>query len=198
METLSVEAVEPVTVGEDSEMRGLSDPLGTTAVGLNRYRLAPDEALPAGLHAHVDQEEVFVVLEGILTFETLVPTGGEREAGEVTVEAGTAIRFAPGEFQSGRNSADGETVAYALGAPRETEDVRIPLACPECAHDDLQLNFGGDDLTLVCPDCSAEQVPQGCPRCAHELRATLGDGNQVVVACTDCGAEFEEPPFADE
>jgi len=52
--------------------------------------------------------------------------------GEVTVSEGEVIRFAPGEFQSGKNDSDGEVVAFAMGAPRDSEDVRVPQDCPEC------------------------------------------------------------------
>ncbi|MFH5800177.1 hypothetical protein [Haladaptatus sp. CMAA 1911] len=40
----------------DVVQRKLSDPLGTTDIAINYYRLAPDEGLPGGLHTHMDQE----------------------------------------------------------------------------------------------------------------------------------------------
>jgi hypothetical protein len=60
--------------------------VGTEHVAINHYQVPAGEGLPSGLHAHYDQEEVFVVLAGEATFETL------RE-GEVTVGARAAIRF---------------------------------------------------------------------------------------------------------
>ena len=251
MEKISIDEVEPGGPGVDIDRRKLSDPLGTTDVAINRYRLAPGEGFPGGLHAHVDQKEVFVVLEGEATFETLAPRGGDgtaREAGEVTVGAGEVFRFAPGEFKSGRNGvaeqrsaanqnsassgdvaeshstsnqnsastddihesdalvsqpeasasgdADGDLVVFALGAPRDSEDVRIPLACRECGHGDLRLDLSEDEPTLVCPDCGARHVPRACPECGHdEMHAALGGDGGVVVVCPGCGAEFEDPPL---
>ncbi len=188
------------------DRHGLSNPLGTIDVAVNRYRLAPGEGFPGGLHAHVDQEEVFYVVEGEATFETLAwwsdadRSSGEpaSERGEVTVGEGEAIRFAPGEFQSGRNDSDGDLVALAIGAPRDSEDVRIPLACPECGRGDVRLETGGDEPKLVCPDCGDARVPGACPECGHEdLRVALGEGGRTVVVCQDCGAEFEDPPLRD-
>ncbi|MFT4890439.1 MAG: putative cupin superfamily protein [Halobacteriales archaeon] len=148
MEKTAVDEVDPKDIGREIDARALTDALGTTDVAINHYRIPPDEGFPSGLHAHLDQEEVFVVLDGVATFLTL--------AGTVTVEAGEVIRFAPGEFQTGRNHGDDVLVALALGAPRETEDVRIPVACPDCGHDDLRPEGGAEGVELVCPDCGTE------------------------------------------
>jgi hypothetical protein len=122
---------------------------------------------------------VFVVVEGEATFETRAdgdPASAERE---VAVGAGEAVRFAPGEFQSGGNEVseprsdgsedersessggDGTVVAFALGAPRETEDIRIAripgfgeVACPGCGREDMRIPRG-DESGLVCPECDA-------------------------------------------
>lgn len=170
------------------DRHGLSDPLGTTDVAINHYRIAPGEGFPGGLHAHMDQEEVFIVLEGKATYETM--------AGEIVVKAGEAIRFSPGEFQSGKNESDSELVLLALGAPRDTEDIRIPVACPECDHVDMRLVVTEDESTFVCPDCNAERIPQGCPECGRdEMRMVLNEETKPVVACPDCGLEREKPSF---
>jgi len=148
MEKVSIGDVEPNAFGSDIDRRGLSDPLGTTDLALNRYRLDPGERFSGGMHAHMDQEEVFVILEGEATFETM--------NGEVTVSEAEVIRFAPGEFQSGKNDSDGEVVAFAMGAPRDSEDVRLPQNCPECGHDNVRAIPGDDGFDLQCPDCGAE------------------------------------------
>ncbi|WP_225741188.1 cupin domain-containing protein [Halorussus halophilus] len=202
MEHVSLDSVTADAFGSedgiDSEQRRLSDPLGTTGVALNHYRIAPGDGFPSGLHAHADQEEVFVVLAGEATFETF--------EGEFTVEAGHAVRFAPGEFQSGRNDGEEVLVALAVGAPRDGEDVRIPADCPDCGHDQLRLETD-DGLTFVCPDCGVERVPQDCPDCGSaRLRITLAEEEnetatrakrepQTKVVCEDCGSEFESPPL---
>ena len=148
MEKVSIGDVEANAFGSDIDRRGLSDPLGTTDLALNRYRLDPGERFSGGMHAHMDQEEVFVIVEGEATFETM--------NGEVTVSKGEVIRFAPGEFQSGKNDSDGEVVAFAMGAPRDSEDVRLPQNCPECGHDNVRAIPGDDGFGLQCPECGAE------------------------------------------
>jgi len=199
-------AFEKVTDTGDSgiDRRGLSDPLGTTDVAMNRYRVPPGEGFPSGLHTHADQEEVFVVLDGTATFETLPgrdpdapdesddpPTGRE-----VAVAAGGAIRFAPGEYQSGFNRGDADLVALAVGAPRETTDVRVPVRCPDCGEADFALDASGETLSFVCPGCDAERVPAPCPECGTDaMSLTLGEDGAVVAACGDCGAAFDEPPY---
>jgi uncharacterized cupin superfamily protein len=148
MEKVSIEDVEPRSLSGDIDRRGLSDPLGTEDVAINRYRLDPGERFSSALHTHMDQEEVFVVVEGEATFET-----PERE---VTVAAGEAIRFAPGEYQSGKNDGEGVLVAFGIGAPRHSRDVRVPRECPECGHENVQAIPDDDGMRLVCPGCKAE------------------------------------------
>ena len=182
MERIAIDEVTPADVGSDTERRSLGDALEATAVAINRYRLEPGNRL-AGLHAHGDQEEVFVVLDGTLTFETL--------DGAVTVGGGEAVRFSPGEYQSGKNDAEGPATVLALGAPRDTDDLRIPVACPECGHPDRRLEISGGGGTLTCLDCGAESTPR-CPECdGRALRAVLADdGETPISVCRDCGAEW--------
>lgn len=200
MERVALDDVEPDAVADGAERRALAEPLGTTGVAINRYRLEPGEALPGGLHAHGDQEEVFLVLDGEATFETYGLRGGAEHVvdGEVTVRAGEAIRFAPGEFQSGRNGSNVDLVVLAIGAPRNGEDVRLPAACPDCGHGNLRLDTDGSGVAFVCPDCGGERVPAPCPDCGgDDLHISLGDGGEPVVVCRDCDAEFSEPPLRD-
>jgi uncharacterized cupin superfamily protein len=180
-----------------TDRQALTEPLGTTDLAINRYRLPPGEGLPAGLHAHADQEEVFVVSEGTARFETLVRETGEWRADEVRVDAGEAIRFAPGEFQSGHSVGDEPLVALALGAPRDSEDVRLPVTCPNCDRPDLRLDTDGEP-TFRCPDCDGAFVPAPCPECGSEaLRVALGEDRATVVVCDDCAATFPEPPLSE-
>jgi uncharacterized cupin superfamily protein len=148
MEKVSIENVEPRSLSGDIDRRGLSDPLGTEDVAINRYRLDPGERFSSALHTHMDQEEVFVVVEGEATFET--------PDAEVSVAAGEAIRFAPGEYQSGKNDGEDVLVAFGIGAPRHSRDVRVPRECPECGHENMRAVPGDDGMTLVCPECEVE------------------------------------------
>ncbi|MFC7202041.1 cupin domain-containing protein [Haloferax namakaokahaiae] len=190
MKKVALNDVDSASLGEESARRSLSDPLGTTNVALNHYRIAPGDGLPGGLHAHMDQEEVFVVVAGEATFETM--------AGEITVGEGEAVRFEPGEFQSGANRSDTELSVFALGAPRDTNDTRIPATCPNCSHDTLRLEVGEESLQFVCPDCAAAFTPSDCPECGHaDLRITLGETTATVVVCQNCVGQFETPPLRD-
>lgn len=189
MKKAAIDDVEPDNVGANSSRRRLSETVGTSDLTLNHYRLAPGEGFPGGLHTHMDQEEVFVILEGKATFETM--------DGEITVGEGEVIRFPPGEFQSGKNESDQEVVALALGAPRETADIRIPANCPECDHDNLRLNTGEAGIFFVCPSCGSKHVPRDCPHCSHaDLTITRRDGRTVTV-CHNCESVFEDPPLED-
>lgn len=188
MEKITLSEIEPAVFSDESERRALADHLQTTEMALNHYRIEPGEGLPGGLHAHLDQEEVFIVREGTLTFETM--------QGNITVEESEAIRFAPGEFQSGRNETDSDLVVLAIGAPRETSDVRIPVECPACGFETLRLDFSGERLTFDCPDCPAHHTPRDCPECGHDdLRLSHDEQTGTVVICQGCGTDFERPPL---
>lgn len=152
MEKVSIDDVEP-TSEDDIDRRKLTDPLNTAHVAVNRYVLEPGERFAESLHTHMDQEEVFIIIEGKATFETM--------NSKATVSENEVLRFAPGEFQSGKNDSEERVVAFALGAPRDSEDIRIAripgigdIACPECGHDTMRIPTTETDL--VCPECGAE------------------------------------------
>ena len=159
MRKVSIDDVSPEPSDEyHADRRPLSGPLNTSDVAITRYVLEPGERFSGSVHAHMDQEEVFVVLEGEATFET--------EDDEVVVGENEAIRFGPGEFQTGANDGDEPVVALALGAPRETNDIRISripvledrdVTCPDCGHDHMRVPTG-DEPGLVCPACEASLV----------------------------------------
>jgi len=179
-----------VTDLDGCERWSISDALGATAVSFHEYRIMPGEGLPAGLHAHMDQEELFIVLEGEATFETM--------EGQITVSEREAIRFEPGDFQSGKNETDQDVVLLAVGAPPGTEDIRIPVDCPGCEHESLRLDPHGPELTFVCPDCDTTHRPADCPNCGGaDLQTTLDDKEQIVVICQECNHEFDRPPLLD-
>lgn len=191
MERVTIGDVEPQSYGEETHRRELSDLLGTSDVAISHYRIAPGDGFPGGLHAHLDQEEIFYVLSGEATFDWLGP---DREASDViTVTGGEVVRFAPGEYKSGRNEAAEDLVALALGAPKETEEIPVPLTCPECGHPKVRPEWPDGETLLVCPDCGAENVPEGCPDCGADMKTALGDENETVVVCRDCGTEAPNP-----
>ncbi|MFB6096792.1 MAG: cupin domain-containing protein [Haloferacaceae archaeon] len=132
-----------------SAKRPLGEALGVEGFALNHYVLQPGESFSTNLHTHLDQEEVFYVLEGTATFET--------DDGEFELSAGELVRFAPGEYQHGYNDGDRRVVGLALGAPRESEDGRIE--CPACgAREPPEIEWTDDREAIVfrCGDCGAE------------------------------------------
>ncbi|ELZ20128.1 cupin [Haloterrigena salina JCM 13891] len=170
MRHLAIDDVDSDPYDEElhTDRRALADPLGTNHLAITRYVLEPGERFSGSVHAHADQEEVFVVLEGEATFETRAEPSEERAdpVDEVTVTEGEVIRFAPGEFQSGRNASDERVVALALGAPRDSEDVRIAripalndrnIACPDCECDHMRISRT-DETDFECPQCGATLV----------------------------------------
>lgn len=152
MEHIEIEDVEPGGFGGDATMRRLTGALGAEDLSINHYRLDPGEGFSGGKHTHLDQEELFVVLSGTATFDT--------EAGTVELDEGEAIRFAPGEYQTGYNDGDEQVEALALGAPANSTEIRVPVECRECGHDALAAVPGDDGMTFVCPECgTAADLP---------------------------------------
>ena len=151
MQRVDIDDVEPMSFRDDLDRRALTEPLGTSDLAINRYVLEPGQAFAAGLHTHLHQEEVFYVIEGTATFETKFEPTAESET--VEVGAGEAIRFAPGEYQQGRNESEDTVVALALGGPKESTDVRIPIPCRECESETLAVVITDDGMNYECPDC---------------------------------------------
>lgn len=149
MERTSAEAVDS-WVSPAAAKRPLGRALGAEGVAVNHYELEPGDAFGFGYHRHPDQEELFYVIEGEATFET--------EEGDVTVGAGEAVRFAPGEWQLGRNEGEGRVVALALGAPAETSAADIRRECPDCGErtpTEVEPADEGGGLVTVCQECDA-------------------------------------------
>ena len=148
MEKVRIDDVEG-RPGPAAVARPLTDALGASDVALNYYELAPGESFAYGYHRHERQEELFVVQRGTVTFET--------ESGDVPVEGGEVVRFAPGEFQRGVNEGDERVVALALGAPQVRGDTEIRRQCDDCGERTRHTVERADDGgTLArCLDCDA-------------------------------------------
>lgn len=130
--------------------RPLTDALGATNLALNYYELEPGNSPAYGYHKHEDQEEVFLVQQGEMTFET--------EAGEVVVEEGEAIRFGPGEYQQGVNTGDERAGLLAIGAPTDGGAVEILRACDDCGErtpHTVEMAEGGEAKITRCLDCDS-------------------------------------------
>lgn len=159
MEKVTVEDVESLSPADEEipegmmadsigSVRKLSEPLGTADVAINYYELEPGESFTASSHCHSNQEEVFYVESGTVTFET--------EDGELTVEAGELLRVPPETFQLGTNRGDDTVTAVALGAPRDyDEGGQWMLDCEECGeytgHASERLENGNE--VYRCAEC---------------------------------------------
>lgn len=153
MDRVSIDELESAPEGDLTvARRPLGEALGTTDVAVNHYILAPGEALVGGLHAHLDQEEVFYVLEGEVTFATMQdPSATPRS---VRVEGGEAVRFGRGEYQQGRNAGDGRAVVLAVGAPPDSTAGREPRTCEACGDSEyLDTAMVDGILKARCPAC---------------------------------------------
>jgi uncharacterized cupin superfamily protein len=150
MEKVRIDEVDS-RLGPADVKRPVSRALGAENVAVNYYELAPGESFAFGYHSHERQEELFVVREGTVTFET-----AERA---VEVSAGEAIRFAPGESQRGVNAGDERVVALAVGAPREGGDLHLIRECVNCGYrtpNAVDIVDGGDAVVTVCLECGVE------------------------------------------
>lgn len=146
--------------GVNTVRRPVSDALGATDCTIVYYELAPGDSFSGGLHRHHDQEECFYVLSGTVTFDTRESVDADPRT--VTVAAGEAVRFPPGEFQFGYNDSDERVVALAIAAPSS-------------GHDWDQIEW----LTR-CRPCDEEVV--------HDI--ALSDAGAIVATCRQCGKEL--------
>lgn len=151
MEKVDITELNPVESAQTRE--SVSDQLNAADFSLNYYTLDAGEDFAGSLHAHLDQEESFFILEGEATFETAPDPTSESKT--VTVSAGEMIRFEPGEYQQGRNESDEPLRALALGTPQESSDIRVAMPCQACEESDyLAFELQDGEPTLICPECS--------------------------------------------
>lgn len=150
MEKIDIESLDN-WMGPASVKRPIGEVLDTEHMGIRFYELEPGESTAFGYHAHADQEELFYVLDGSLSFET--------EVGDVEVGAGEVIYFEPGEFQQSRNAGDERVRALAMGAPADSGDLTLLRECEACGDrtdQDIQPVEDGAALATICEDCGTE------------------------------------------
>lgn len=160
MEKVDLDGVDQAALSGTADRRDVSAALGATDVAVAYYELEPGEAFSGGFHAHLDQEELFFVLEGEATWDT--------EAGEaaVTLGSGEAVRFEPGEFQHGYNDSGELVRALAVGAPPGMDETVSRFTCPACGE------YGEHDVHL---DETHGVTVTECRACGNEIRTELGD-----------------------
>ncbi|NHN43501.1 cupin domain-containing protein [Halorubellus sp. JP-L1] len=161
MEKVDVDELDS-RMGPGSVRASLTKPLGLTNMGANHYELAPGERLAFGVHAHENQEEVFLVQAGTVTFESY-PDRAAAEAGvdgeRVEATAGDVVRVDVGEYQCGRNEGDERAVVFGVGAPRDGGDLDLLRDCEPCgertAHR-IELADDRESISAVCERCGSE------------------------------------------
>lgn len=135
-------------MGPASVSHPLTDALGLANVAVNYYELEPGDSFAYGYHAHEDQEEVFYVESGAVTFRTA--------NGDIDVGPDELVRFAPGEYQRGVNRGDERVVALALGAPQDAGATEIIRDCDVCDGEmpqELELTDDQDAILARCTEC---------------------------------------------
>ena len=151
MEKITIDDV-PADGGRSATVtRNVAEALGTSDMGLQYYELEPGDYLGRTYHMHQDQEEVFVPIEGTVTFET--------EDGDIEVEDGEVVRFARGDYQRGSNQSDERVVVLGLGAPKgpsydNAERLRYCDQCGEMTPQQNEERSGG--VATICEVCGAE------------------------------------------
>jgi len=99
-----------------SEMKYVSEAADLDHLGLRTYRVEPGESIPlSGLHYHDEQEEVFYVLDGVLSVETPDRT--------YAVDPGQFFVAEPGSPHRAHVAADAEAECRLLGmgAPPQSD-----------------------------------------------------------------------------
>lgn len=150
MERVELDSVDN-WMGPASIKRPLGQALGAEHVAVNYYELEPGESFAFGYHAHDDQEEVFFIIKGTVTFET--------EDGELTVGANESVFVPPGEFQRGVNTSDSPVRALAIGAPADMGETTILRACSGCGErteQTIEPTDSRDALVTLCIECDSE------------------------------------------
>jgi uncharacterized cupin superfamily protein len=154
MEKVSLDDViiENNPLGVHSHRKHLSKVLGTEDFGMVYFELEPGDSFSGGMHRHHDQEEIFFILEGTATFETLEET---RE-----VDAPGCIRIPPGTYQQGNNECDDLVRALAFGAPGSQHDwdqLESLVYCQECEEKTDHSTTLTEDgqFEIECKECGA-------------------------------------------
>lgn len=129
----------------------LADALGTTDMSLNYYELEEGDSTAFGFHAHEEQEEVFYVQAGTVTFRTA--------DGPVHAKSGSLVRFGPGEYQRAVNEHAERAIVLAMGAPRESGPTDIRRYCEECEEETpqtIELAEDRESIVARCEECGTE------------------------------------------
>lgn len=115
-EVAHTDDIDSVVPEEYGGMWFFREPLDCENLGMTLLELEPGGKGKAHDHASDGQEEVYLVVDGELTVDL---GGGEDESPEeeVTLEAGQAVRVAPGTWRQLHNDGDERVRIAIAGAP---------------------------------------------------------------------------------
>jgi quercetin dioxygenase-like cupin family protein len=177
-------------MGPASVKRPLSTELETEGLSINYFELEPGESFAFGYHSHADQEEVFYVRQGVVTFEAgsaptpTVETSETVTANGESANGGSAATDEPAA--KGEPSADADRIDVGPG-----EAVRFAPGEYQCGS-----NESGDRvvaLALGAPrDAGETDIRRECSPCgeytSQEIEMT-DDRDALVTRCVECEAE---------
>ena len=116
-EIVAADQVEDAYAGSDvpGEFRRLTEALGCSQVALTLIRVPPHSDFEQGSgHRHEQTEEVYLVTRGTLTM---------RFGDDVhEIDAGTAVRVAPGTVRSHRNQGEEPVEVWAISRKQDGGD----------------------------------------------------------------------------
>jgi mannose-6-phosphate isomerase-like protein (cupin superfamily) len=150
MKKTSVDSAE-IEPSPASVKRRLSDPLETAKLVVCHYELDEGESTAFGLHAHSNQEEVFIVQSGELTIEM--------EDGRTTAAEGEVIATTSGEYHQAVNAGSERVRVLVVAAPPEPDEVDLRRECETCAsttRQRVESDEGGEVKLTVCTECGTE------------------------------------------
>jgi len=159
MQRARLDDLQPAALSTGHGRLALDEALGATDLAVKYYDLDPGAVFSGGYHTHESQEEIFIILEGEATWDT------EDGEASMTLSAGEAARFAPGEFQHGYVDGEEGVRALALGAPPGMEETVSKFTCPNCGEETEH------DVHL---DAEARVSTTTCRNSDNELRTEMG------------------------
>jgi quercetin dioxygenase-like cupin family protein len=169
MDTARIDDIEtvPIFSGDNSVRHPVSPVIEGMEFGMVQFELAPGEATGGAPHTHLDQEELFYVLDGEISFSVRAEPTDDPEV--ITVRAGEVIHFTPDDvYQQGVNQSDEPVVVLGVGVPGARHDwsqVRTAIACPDCGHETVHRVVPKDDsermpdpegVSMICTECDGE------------------------------------------
>jgi mannose-6-phosphate isomerase-like protein (cupin superfamily) len=142
-------------VSPASQKLEIDEAVDATEFGVNIYQADPGEQIPWGYHRHPDHEELFLVLDGTLKFET--------PDGSYTVGADEVFFVPRDHSHRARAVGDTSTRVIAIGAPKAHDDAIIEEECPNCGEvtrrkRDVIEEANQTVYVLMCEECGTETM----------------------------------------